>query len=67
MSSSLYRLIVATTSSPLYQLGHQSALALSGAEVLCVTCEPPTEQVRLIVSSRRLFTDHAFLASGGEV
>ena len=36
MNSSLYRCIVATTSSPLYQLGHQLALALSGEEVLCI-------------------------------
>ena len=36
MSSSLYRLIVVTTSSLSYQLGHQSVLALSGAEVIRV-------------------------------
>ena len=36
MNSFLHRRIVATTSSLLYQLGHQSALALSGAEVLRV-------------------------------
>ena len=36
MNSSSYRRIVATTSSHLYQFGHQSALAFSGAEVLCV-------------------------------
>ena len=34
MDSSSHHRIVATTSSPLYRLGHQSALALSGAEVL---------------------------------
>ena len=37
MNSSSHRRIVATTSSPLYRLGHQSALALSRAEVLRVT------------------------------
>ena len=67
MSSSSYRLIVITISSPPYRFGHQSALALSGAEVLRIACEPPNEQVCLIVSSRRLSTDHAFLASGGGV
>ena len=36
MNSSSHRRIVATTSSPSYRLGHQSALALSGAEVLRV-------------------------------
>ena len=51
----------------MYQLSYKSALALSGAEVLRVACEPPTKQVRLIVSSQRLFTDHAFLASDGGV
>ena len=34
ISSSSYRFIVPTTSSPLYQLGHKSALDLSGIEVL---------------------------------
>ena len=67
MSFSLYRLIVVTTSSLSYQLGYQSALALSGAKVLRVAYEPPTKQVRLIVSPQRLSTDHAFLASGGGV
>ena len=67
MSSSLNCLIVVITSSPLYQLGYQSTLALSGAEVLCVACEPPTKQVRLIVSLQRLSTDHAFLASDGGI
>ena len=37
INSSSYRRIVATTSSPLYRLGHQSALALSRVEVLHVT------------------------------
>ena len=55
MSSSSYRLIVATTSSPLYQLGDKSALALSGAEVLRVACEP-NKQFALIVSSQRKTT-----------
>ena len=35
MNSSSHHCIVATTSSLLYQLGHQSALAFSGVEVLC--------------------------------
>ena len=67
MSSSSYCLIVVTILSPPYQLGHQLTLALSEAEVLCVACELPTEQIRLIVSSQRLSTDHAFLASGGKI
>ena len=67
MSSSLYGLIVVTISSLLYQLGYKSALVLSGAKVLRVACEPSNKQVRLIVSSQRLSTDHAFLASVGEV
>ena len=40
MGFSLYYLIIATNLSTLYQLGHQSGLALSGAEVLHVACEP---------------------------
>ena len=40
MSSSSDRLIVATTSSPSYQLGHKSALALSKTDVLRVAYEP---------------------------
>ena len=52
MSSSLYRLIVTTISSPSYQLGYQSALAFSGAEVLQVTCEP-NKQFTLIVGLQR--------------
>ena len=64
MSSSLHRLIVVTNSSPSYQLDYKSTLALSEAEVLRVACEPPTEQVCLIVSSQRLSTDYAFLVSG---
>ena len=36
MNSSSHRRIVATTSSPLYQLGNQSALAPFGAKVLCI-------------------------------
>ena len=36
ISSSLYCLIFAMTSSPLYQLGHKSALAFSVAKVLYV-------------------------------
>ena len=40
MSSSLYHFIVITTSSPLYRLGHKSALALSGTEVLHVAYKP---------------------------
>ena len=55
MSSSSHRLIVATTSSPSYWLGYQSALAISGAEVLRVACEP--KQFALIVGSRRLPAD----------
>ena len=55
MSSFSYRLIIATTSSPLYRLGSTLALALSRTEVPCVTCEP--KQFALIVSSQRLLTD----------
>ena len=50
VSSSLYRLNVATTSSPLYQLGCKLALALSRAKVLRVACEP-NKQFVLIVGS----------------
>ena len=55
MSSSSYRHIVATNSSPLYRLGHQSALGLLGAEVLYVACEP--KQFALVVGSQRLLAD----------
>ena len=48
MSSSSYRLIVGTTSSPSYRLGYQSALALSRAEVLRIACEP-SKQFALIL------------------
>ena len=40
MNSSLHRLIVTTSSSFLYQLGHQLALALLRAKVLRVAFEP---------------------------
>ena len=50
--SSSYCLIVVTTSSFLYQLGHQSTLALSGVEVLRIACEP-NKQFVLIVSSQK--------------
>ena len=43
------------TSSPLYQLGYTSALALSETEVLRVAFEP--KQYALIIGSRRLFVD----------
>ena len=36
INSFSHRCIVATTSSSLYQLGHQSALAFSGAKILHV-------------------------------
>ena len=55
MSSALYHLIIATTSSPLYRLGYTSAPALSGTEVLYVACEP--KQFVLIVGSQRLLVD----------
>ena len=55
MSSSLHRLIVAINSFPSYRLGHQSVLALSGAEVLRVACEP--KQFAPIIGSRRLLAD----------
>ena len=58
MSFSLYRLIVALTSSLLYRLGYKSALALVGAEVLHVACEP--KQFALIVGSQKLHTDQCF-------
>ena len=47
MSSSSYRLIVATTSSPLYWLGSKSALVLSETEVSRVAYKP--KQFALIV------------------
>ena len=40
MNSSLYRLNIATTSFPSYQLAYKSVLAFSEVEVLCVVCEP---------------------------
>ena len=55
MNSSSHHLIVATTSSLLYQLGHQSALAFSGAEVLHVACEP-NKQFVLILGLREKTT-----------
>ena len=51
MISSSHRLIVATTSSPLYRLSHQSILAISGAKVLCVACKP-NKQFALILGSQ---------------
>ena len=51
MSSFSYCLIVVITSSPSYRLSHQSAIALSGAKVLRVVCEP-NKQFTLIFSSR---------------
>ena len=62
MSSSLYRLIVATISSPSFWLGYTSALALSRTEVICVTCEP--KQFALIVGSRRLLADQRLFRHG---
>ena len=55
MNSSSHYCIVATTSSSLYQLGHQSALAFSGAEVLRVACKP-NKQFALILGSRKKTT-----------
>ena len=55
MSSSLYCLIVITTSSPLYRLGYQSALALFSVKVLCVTCKP-NKQFALIFGLREKTT-----------
>ena len=55
MSSFSYRFIVATTSSPLYRLDHKSALALFGAEVLCIACEP-NKQFALIAGSQEKTT-----------
>ena len=43
--------IATTTSSLLYRLGHQSILALFGAEILLVTCNP-NKQFALILGSR---------------
>ena len=62
ISSSLYGLIVATTSSPSYRLGHTSALVLSGTEVPCVACEP--KQFALIVGSRRLLANQRLFRHG---
>ena len=58
MSFSSYRLIVATTSSPLFRLGYTSALVLSGIKVLCVAYEP--KQFALIVGSQKLLVDKSF-------
>ena len=55
MSSSLYCLIVATTSSLLYQLGNQSTLAFFEAKVLCVACEP-NKQFTFIIGLQRKTT-----------
>ena len=51
-SSPLWALfcIVVTTSSPLYQLSHQSALAFFGVEVLRIVCKP-NKQFTLILGS----------------
>ena len=62
MSSSLYRLIVATTSSPSYQLGSTLALALSGIEVPRVAYEP--KQFALIIGSQRLLANQRFFGYG---
>ena len=59
MSSSLYCLIVFTTSSLLYRLGSTSALALSGTEVPHIAYEP--KQFPFIVGSQKLLADqHLF-------
>ena len=55
MSSSLYRLIITTTSSFSYRLGHKLALAFSGAEVLRNAYE--LKQFALIVGLQRLLTN----------
>ena len=62
MNSSLYRLIVATISSPSYPLGSTSALAFSGIEVPRVACEP--KQFVLIIGSQRLLADQRFFRHG---
>ena len=62
ISSSSYHLIVATISSPSYRLGHKSALALSGTEVLRDAYEP--KQFALIVGSRRLLADQRLFGHG---
>ena len=62
MSSSSYRLIIATTSSPSYRFGSTSVLALFGIEVSRVVCEP--KQFALIVGSRGLLADQRFFGHG---
>ena len=56
MSSSLYRLIIATTLSSLYQLGHQLALAFSRTEVLHIAFEL-NKLFALIIGSQKLLAD----------
>ena len=62
MSFSSYRLIVTTTSSPLYRLGYTSALALSGTEVLYVVYEP--KQFALIDGLQKLLADQRLFGHG---
>ena len=62
MSSSSYRLIIATTSSPLYQFGSISVLALFGTEIPRVACE--LKQFALIVGSQRLLADQCLFRQG---
>ena len=62
MSSSLYRLIIATTSSLSYRHGSTLVLALFGTKVPRVACEP--KQFALIVGSRKLLADQRLFGHG---
>ena len=62
MSSFLYRLIIAITSSPSYRLGSISVLVLSGAKVPRIAYEP--KLFALIVGSRRLLADQRLFGYG---
>ena len=59
MIFSLYRLIIATTSSLLYRLGSTSALALSRTEFLRVACE--SKQFALMSAHKDYLLTNAFL------
>ena len=64
ISSSSYCLIVATTPFLSYRLSYKLALALFGAEVLRVACEPK-KQLVLIAGSQRLLIDQRLSKPGG--
>ena len=66
MSSSSHRLIIAITLSFLYQLGHQSALALTGAKVLCIVYEPNKQFALIVGSPKKILAGQHISGSGGD-